>query len=82
MKLVINGDYGGWSLISDRAREICEEEKRAEPEVIKFVEQNPDECGDLKIIVLPDETTDWEVIEDDGREFVVYVVDGKIYWKS
>lgn len=82
MKIIINSDYGGWSSAPDHCREICHPNKRTDPKAIEFVEQHPDECGDLKVVDLPDETTDYVVDEYDGKEVITYVVDGLLHWEE
>ena len=84
MKLVLNRDYGGFGYgvadeYEDFIRDFSDEEDRARPEIIAFVESHPDECGDLEVVEIPDTATDWEIAEYDGWESVIYVVDGKIH---
>ena len=86
MKIVINGDFGGFGCgvaneFEDFVREYYWEgdKGRTSPELVEFVETHPNECGDLVIVVIPDEATDWEIDEYDGNESVTYVVNGKIY---
>ena len=89
IKLVINGDYGGWGLVSRECNDLIQrlprlqdDYPRINPELIAYVEAHPDKCGDLKVITLPSDTTDWEVLETDGNESVIYVLDGQIHWAS
>lgn len=82
MKIVINGDFGGFGFgvaeqFEDWVREF--EGDRSNAELIAFVEAHPNECGDLVVVVIPDTATDWEIDEYDGNESVIYVVNGKIY---
>lgn len=81
MKMVINADYGGFGLgvaeqYEDWVRDL--EGDRFNAELIEFVETHPDECGDLEVIIIPEEVTDWEMNEYDGWESVIYVLNGKI----
>ena len=81
MKMVINADYGGFGLgVADQYEDwVCSlESDRTNAELIKFVETHPNECGDLEVIIIPDEATDWEMNECDGWETVIYVLNGKI----
>lgn len=83
MKIVINGDFGGFGYLvdsryEDMVRSHCDD--RTNPELIQFVENNPSLCGDLDVVTIPDSATDWQVDEYDGLETVIYVVNGKIYW--
>lgn len=83
MKLVINGTYGGYGLyVADEFRALVEkyEDERTAPELIAFVEKHPDDCGDLEVVEIPDESTDYIINEYDGAETVYYVVDGKIHF--
>lgn len=85
MKIVINGDFGGFGYEVDLRYENMvrsHNNDRTNPELIQFVENNPHLCGDLKVATIPDSATDWEIHEYDGLESVIYVEDGKIYWAS
>lgn len=84
MKMVLNKDYGGFGFnVADEYDEFIDrfsdEEKRTDPELVALVEAHPNECGDLKVVEIPDTATDWEIDEYDGWESVTYVVDGKIH---
>ena len=87
MKIVINGDFGGFGFgVAEQYEGFVRKfnwmnhtEGRTAPELVEFVETHPDECGDLCIATIPDEATDWEIDEYDGSESVIYVVNGKIY---
>lgn len=84
MKLVINGTYGGFGYgVADEFDALVEKYEcdRTAFELIAFVEKHPDECGDLEVIEIPDETTDYIINDYDGAETVYYVVNGKIYCK-
>lgn len=81
MKMVINANYGGFGLdvaeqYEDWVRDF--EGDRTNAELVEFVETHPDECGDLEVITIPEEATDWEMDEYDGWESVIYVLNGKI----
>lgn len=57
--------------------------KRNNENIIKAVEdfgiENVSgEYSSIKIIEIPDESTDWTINEYDGTEEVIYVLDGKI----
>jgi hypothetical protein len=84
MKLVLNKDYGGFGYgvadeFEDFVRGFSDDEDRANPELVAFVESHPNECGDLAVVEISDTATDWEIDEYDGWESVIYVVDGKIH---
>lgn len=81
MKMVINANYGGFGLdvveqYEDWVRNFRND--RTNTELVEFVETHPDECGDLAVITIPKEATDWEMDEYDGLESVIYVLNGKI----
>ena len=85
MKIVINGDFGGYGFgvaeeFEDFVNQLVGE--RDDPELVAFVENHPDKCGDLVVVVIPDTATDWEIDEYDGSESVTYVVNGKIYHEN
>lgn len=81
MKIVINGDFGGFGLgVAEEFEELVysHEDDRANPELVEFVLSHPDECGDLCVATIPDTATDWEINEYDGDESITYVVNGEI----
>ena len=82
MKIVINVDFGsfGNGVEPEFENFVNENYKdRTNPDLVAFVEEHPKECGDLDIVEIPDEVTDWEISDYDGREEITYVLDGKIY---
>jgi hypothetical protein len=87
MKIVINREYGGFSLPEEFCTqynmERYEDIDRTDERLINFVEDNGGEvkvfCGTLEITEIPDTATDWEIFEYDGLETVIYVLDGKIH---
>lgn len=88
MKLVLNREYGGFSL----PEEFCtqynmkefEDIDRTDDRLINFVENHGGHvkvfCGELAITEIPDESTDYCINEYDGLESVIYVLNGKIHW--
>lgn len=88
MKVVLNKCYGGFSISKEYAEKLnmdiyCEEE-RFNPVLIAAVENDPEgisgRCADLIVVTIPDNNTDYRLIENDGYENLIYVVDGKIYF--
>ena len=59
---------------------------RANSDLIDIVEQLGNNanglCSRLKIIEIPDNATDWRIMNYDGDEEVIYVVDGIIHFES
>lgn len=51
---------------------------RTDPWLVRLVEQFPKENPDLRVLEIPDEATDHCVIDHDGFEEVIFVVDGKL----
>jgi hypothetical protein len=83
MKIVVNADFGGFGYGVSKKYEDCVfayENDRANPELVAFVENHPDDCGDLAIMTIPDNVTDWDIQEYDGNENLIYVVNGKIHY--
>lgn len=86
MKIVINNDYGGFGLgVSEKGKQFIEThydfgEMRTGKDLVEFVENNPEECGDLIVVEIPDAATDWTIWENDGLEEVIYVLDGKLHY--
>ena len=81
MKMVINANYGGFGLdVAEQYEDWVRgfEGDRFNTELVEFVETHPDECGDLAIVIIPEEATDWEMDEYDGWESVIYILNGKI----
>ena len=82
MKIVINGDFGGFGhgIKNKEFREFVNsfEDSRENPELVTFVENHPEDRGDLVIATIPDNATDYTIIENDGYEELIYVVGGKI----
>lgn len=84
MLLVINSAFGGFEVpehiakkigcsTSDNTREI-----RTNPELIAWVKEQPEETRELDIAEIPDDATDWMMIEYDGSETVYACVNGHI----
>lgn len=79
MKVVISRSYNGfspsgkyWELMYD-----CYND-RSNPILVEEVEKHPEEFEGLQIAHIPEEATDYTIVEFDGFEVVFYVVDGKI----
>ena len=83
MKLVINGTYGGYGYgVADEFEALVGKywDDRTAPELVAFVEGHPDDCGDLKVVEIPDESTDYLIEQCDGAETILYVINGIIHF--
>ena len=90
MKMIINRCFGGFGIcqeIIDKlgldAYSYDDDIIRGNPQLIAMIEAGEDisdDCAELKVVEIPDESTDYYVDEYDGLETVIYVLDGKIYW--
>lgn len=90
MKFVLNKCWGGFGVSDIAAKALDLDDRwdadsldRDDPNLIKVVETlggiaNGNHAK-LRVIEIPDETTDWEIDDYDGLESIIYVVDGKIY---
>lgn len=94
MKIVINDCYGGFTI----PEEIClkkgilpyDEMDRSDPDLVAFVEEKGgsyrvNNYSRLVVIDIPDDATDWMIVDNDGSEWVVYVIDGRLrssLWKE
>ena len=87
MKVVLNGSFGGFHFGDGFCKEYGIESpydtydwERTDPELVSWVEQNPDDNPNLEIHEIPDNATDWQIHEYDGMESLILVIDGKIVW--
>lgn len=81
MKLVINACYGGFGINKKWEAENCEKDCRECAKLIRAIEEREnvdDGFSKLAVVEFPDEATDYELLEYDGIESVLYVLDGKI----
>lgn len=85
MKIVINTCFGGFSL----PKEFCEKYnmrtyediERTDPRLVSFVESRgrvKENCALLVVEEIPDNATDYMIVEYDGAEDLYCVIDGKI----
>ena len=92
MLIVINDCCGGFGLSKAAALALGYEKDslwearyipRSDPDLIKMVLKDPywaaDGVASLVVVEVPDKATDWKIIEHDGAETVVYVLNGKIF---
>lgn len=87
MKIVVNKCFGGFEISDEAVRELGLPDKyyvsRNDERLIKMVEKDADKASGwsakLRVVEVPDEATDWEMNDYDGRETITYVVNGKLY---
>ena len=83
MKIVINANFGGYGCdVSEQYVDLVDryEGDRTNPELVAFVENHPNDCGDLAVMTISDNATDWDIQDYDGNETLIYVVDGRIHY--
>lgn len=86
MKFVINACYGGFGINSKwRAKnceKTCNEDCHKCAKLIHAIEEKGEivdgNFSKLTVVEIPDETTDYEILEYDGCESLLYVLGGKI----
>lgn len=82
MKVVISKGYGEFSRFSPSGKywELMYNyyENRSNSTFVEKVEKYPEEFEGLQIAHIPEEATDYTIVEFDGFEVVFYVVNGKI----
>lgn len=80
MKLVINT---AWGTISEESAKLRRDPQFIEDvETGRFVGHFDERWGKaeaLKVVEIPDYATDFLIVDYDGQESVLYVVDGKIH---
>lgn len=81
MEMVLNKAYGGFQLPRGfkESRYDYTDEDRFSPDLVQYLREHPETAGDLRIVSIPDNYTDFLVQEYDGFESVLYVIDGKIH---
>ncbi len=87
MKAVINTCFGGFSINYEIAKQYFGGNfykiERTNTTLIDLMESGTN-CNaahsNLKVVNIPDDATDWRIIKyDEGAEYVIYVVDGKLH---
>lgn len=86
MKVVINDCFGGFSINREIAKQHFNDKwytiERTNPTLIDLIESGINCSGlysELKVVEIPETATDWRIFDYDGLEYIIYVVDGKIY---
>jgi len=72
MKIVVNKCYGGTSI------PMVERTSSATIQEVENGLHKSNGFERLVVLELPEETTDWKMVEHDGYETIYYVVNGKI----
>lgn len=87
MKIVVNRDYVGFGIKQKYVDALGYEwdwnVPRTDSGLIELVERlGPTEIADvfadLEIVEIPDSASDWRIVEYNGAECVLYVLDGRI----
>ena len=86
MKIVINTCYGGFSVNDEVAEKLNYDSiynyDRTDSRLIEMIEAGEDvngEYADLQVVDVPDDATDYYIVNNDGNEDLLYVLDGKIF---
>lgn len=88
MKIVVNKCFGGFNVSDEAARKLGLSDgyhivSRVDDRLIKMVEEDADKTSGpsakLRVVEIPDDATDWELNDYDGRETIIYVVNGRIH---
>ena len=89
MKLVINPSYGGFSINekwkAENCGKNCKKDCRECAKLIRAIEDRENVNGNysrLAVVDFPDEATDYEILDYDGSESLLYVLDGKIRYAN
>lgn len=89
MKIVINVCCGAFTPPDHIAQKYNHRQvDRKDIDLIRWVEENADGYGiaesglysELAVVDIPNEATDYRIIEHDGKEYVIYVIGGKLHW--
>ena len=85
MKIAVNTTFGGFGFSDPAIDELgfSWDIDRTDPKLINLIETKgstwiSDRLSSVGIATIPDNITDWRIHEYDGKETVLYVVDGKI----
>lgn len=84
MIILANKTWGGYSHTDEFVKHFGLKDEWDEidfgsrniPEYIEFYHHH--DRGDIGFCYVPDDATDWDIMEYDGKEWVVYVQNGKL----
>ena len=89
MKIALNKCFGGFHIDEEIAEQYGVDpfgtfyKERTNEKLINLIEKYGDDIcypySEVVIIDIPDEVTDWKVVDYDGAEALYYVIDGKIH---
>lgn len=89
MKFIINTCYGGFGINEKWKAENCEKDCNGDcRECVKLIcaieekENVNDDFSKLAVVEFPDEATDYELLEYDGIESLLYVLNGRLGWEN
>jgi hypothetical protein len=89
MRIVINVCYGGFHAPDHITKKYNRFEiNRTDADLVRWVEENANndgiaKCGrlsELMVVDIPNEATDYDILEYDGMESVICVINGKLCW--
>lgn len=84
MKMALNIYHYLWEYASEEFRDLFIRKcghSRTHPKLIQYLERHPDVCEDLNItlVEIPEQATDYRLVEYEDFDCVYYVLNGKIY---
>lgn len=91
MTFVLNRNWGGFTLPQgyvdayklEDVYDYDDNTIRTDARLIGWIRKFPFgdgyACADLKLVEIPDNCTDYEINDYDGKESITYVVDGRIH---
>lgn len=87
MKIAVNCCYGGFSLSDEIAKKYNLDKynvSRTNECLIKLIESgvavDGRKASNIRVRSIPDTATDWQIMDYDGLETIIYVVNGKIHY--
>ena len=77
MIILANKTWGGYRNTDEFVKHFgIDFGPRDNPEYVEFYQTH--DRGDIGFCYIPDDATDWDIMEYDGKEWVVYVLNGKL----